>query len=174
MSDYHTLTHHGANVTCTPITNHHSCLLTQLLHQPEPLHFKQAIKQENWVKAMNEELATLELNKTWDLSVHLAGKQAIACKWIYKTKYKADGCKEKDKGRVVVLGNKQQFSIDYAETFAPVDKLTTVRSLPAVVALERWRAHQMDVKNAFLHGELYETVYMKPPLGYIALAHPSL
>ena len=67
-----------------------------------------------------------------------------------------------------MLGNKQQYGVDYAETFAPVAKLTTVRSLLAVVSLEGWHAYQMDVKNAFLHWDLNETVYMKPPPGYIA------
>lgn len=117
---------------------------------------------------MNEELKALELNNTWELTPLPPGKKPIACKWIFKTKYKADGSKERDKARLVVLGNKQQYGIDYAETFAPVAKLTTVRSLLEVVALEGWHAHQMDVKNAFLHGDLHETVFMKPPPSYIA------
>lgn len=73
---------------------------------------------------------------------------------------------------MVVLGNKQQFSIDYVETFALVAKLTTVTSLPTVVALERWDAHKIDVKNAFLYGELNETIYMKSPPGYIGPSTP--
>ena len=115
---------------------------------------------------MNQELDALELNKTWEVTTLPTGKTAIGCKWIFKTKFYPDGTIDKHKARLVILGCHQQYGIDYAETFAPVAKLTTVRTLLAVAAMEIWFTCQMDVSNAFLHGELFEDVYMKMPPGY--------
>lgn len=98
-----------------------------------------------------------------------AGKIAIGCKWIYKTKYKADGSIDKYKARLVILECHQKPGEDFSETFAPVAKLTTVRTLLAVAAKENLYTFQMDVSNAFLHGELSENVYMKLPQGYRAI-----
>lgn len=80
-----------------------------------------------------------------------------------------DGTIDKYKSRLVILGNKQKYGVDYAETFAPVAKLTTVRTLLAVAAMQDWHTCQMDVSNAFLHGELSDTIYMKMPPGYTHL-----
>ena len=142
------------------------CLMSKITKHSACLHFKQAVTNPHWVAAMNEELEALELNDTWEITPLPHGKSAIGCKWLYKTKYHSDGTLERHKSRLVVLGNKQKYGIDYEETFAPVAKLATVRSLLAVAAIKDWAVHQMDVKNAFLHGDLQETVFMKLPPGY--------
>lgn len=90
--------------------------------------------------------------------------------WLYKYKYGANGEIECHKSRLVALGNRQVEGVDFTETFAPVAKMTTIRSLLRVVAGKGWFVHQMDVKNAFLHGELQEEVYMKLLQGY---SHPD-
>lgn len=130
------------------------------------LTFNQAIKSDHWIKAMNAELDALEENGTWEIFDLPAGKQAIGSKWLYKTKYNPDGAIERYKYRLVILGCRKVYGIDFSDTFAPVAKLTTGRALLAVAAMQDWTVCQMDVRNAFLNGDLDEVVYMKMPPGY--------
>ena len=103
---------------------------------------------------MQKEIYALENNKTWDVQKLPAGKKALGCKWVYKIKYNSDGTIERLKARLVILGNHQTEGLDYTETFAPVAKMVTVRVFLAVSAAKGWAVHQMDVHNAFLHGDL--------------------
>ena len=80
---------------------------------------------------------------------------------FFSVKLCFDGSLDRYKARLVALGNKQEYGVDYEETFAPVVKMTTVRTILAIAASQSWRLHQMDVKNAFLHGDLQEEIYMK-------------
>ena len=153
-------------VTNTAVTSSFTCLMAQTLDLTEPRSFKEAVTKKEWVKAMNEELEALEMNNTWEITELPPGKTPIGCKWLHRIKYCPDGSVDRYKSRLVVLGNKQKYGEDYAETFAPVAKMATVRSLLAVASVCEWHVHQMDVKNAFLHGELQENVYMKMPPGY--------
>lgn len=145
------------------------CFLASLTATSDPVSFKQAVQDVNWVNAMNVELDALEANDTWDVIPLPPNKKAIGCKWLYKTKFKSDGTVDRFKSRLVILGCRQVYGVDYEHTFAPVAKMTTVRALLAVAALKKWHVMQMDVTNAFLHGDLYETVYMKMPLGYTGI-----
>ncbi|GJS06409.1 retrovirus-related pol polyprotein from transposon TNT 1-94 [Tanacetum coccineum] len=106
--------------------------------------------------ALAAQLKALELNGTWELTVLPSGKKAIDCHWIFKTKLKADGSKDKKKARLVVNGNRQGQGIDYEETFAPVAKMVTIKALLAIAAMKGWDVCQMDISNAFLHGDLFE------------------
>lgn len=148
------------------ISDEFSCFMSTHVNQFEPQNFKEAVKHKKWVEAMNEELEALESNDTWEITQLPKGKQAIGSKWIYRIKYKPNGEIDRYKARLVVLGNRQKHGIDYDQTFAPVAKMATVRSLLAVAAAKHWEIEQMDVKNAFLHGNLQESVYMKLPAGY--------
>lgn len=118
---------------------------------------------------MNEELDALELNNTWEIVTLPQGKHAIGSKWVYKTKFHPDGTVHKYKARLVILGCHQKQGVDFFETFAPVAKLTTVRTILDVASIQNWHTHQMDVSNAILYGDLPEIVYMKLSKGYSGL-----
>ncbi|KAI5321949.1 hypothetical protein L3X38_031021 [Prunus dulcis] len=114
---------------------------------------------------MDKEIQALEQNNTWSITPLPAGKHPIGCKWVYKVKYNSDGSVERYKARLVAKGYTQQEGLDYTETFSPTAKLVTFRCLLALAAVRNWRLHQLDVQNAFLHGDLDEEVYMLPPSG---------
>lgn len=132
----------------------------------EPQTFEEAVGNPEWVKAMAEEIEALERNQTWDLVPKPLNTKPISCKWVYKLKQRTDGTVERFKARLVARGFSQQYGLDYDETFSPVAKLTTVRVLLALAASKDWNLWEMDVKNAFLHGELDREIYIDQPLGF--------
>ncbi|KAF5447406.1 hypothetical protein F2P56_032960, partial [Juglans regia] len=121
---------------------------------------------------MLNEIKALELNKTWELAILPPNKIAIGCKWVYRVKFKADGTIDRYKARLVAKGYTQQEGLDYFDTFSPVAKMTTVRTLLSIAAIKNWHLHQLDVNNAFLHGDLNEEVYMQLPPGYSSPTDP--
>ncbi|GKV37382.1 hypothetical protein SLEP1_g45417 [Rubroshorea leprosula] len=137
------------------------------LHEPQS--YQEAFVNPLWQQAMQDELQALENTRTWDLVDLLATKSLIGCKWVYKIKTRADGFVEHYKARLVAKGFTQECGIYYEETFSPIARLTSVSSLLAIATIRRWKLFHMDVKNAFLNGNLEEEVDMKPPLG---LNHP--
>jgi len=141
-------------------------LLESLDNTSDPVTFFEVVTDPKWCQEMDAELQALEENGTWKITSLPLSKQAIGCKWIYRTKFKSDGSVDKRKARLVALGCRQKFGVDYWETFAPVAKMTTVRTLLVVASIQQWHLVQMDVSNAFLHGDLHEEVYMTLPLGY--------
>jgi hypothetical protein len=116
---------------------------------------------------MKEELDALHKNHTWDLVDLPQEKSVVECKWIYKIKTCFDGTIDRYKARLVARGFTQEYSVDYEETFTLVARLSSVHALLVVAASRHWSISlsQMDVKNAFLNGDLSEEVYMQPPLG---------
>ncbi|CAM8983244.1 unnamed protein product [Rhodiola kirilowii] len=115
---------------------------------------------------MDTEITALQDNNTWSITDLPQGKNAVGCKWIFKIKRKSDGTVERYKARLVAKGYTQLEGLDYHETFAPVVKMNTVRTLLAVAISKGWPLYQLDVNNAFLHGSLTEEVYMTLPPGF--------
>ena len=111
---------------------------------------------------MQSEYDSILANKTWDLVELPEGKKALpSCKWVYKKKFTSDDPTPKYKACLVAKGFKQQQGIDFEEVFSPVVKMTTLRTVLGLVAIEDMELVQMDVKTAFLHGDLDEDVYLK-------------
>lgn len=132
----------------------------------EPHSFNEAMKDENWRLSTRSEIDALKAQHTWDVCTLPKGKRALGCKWVFRRKFRANGTLERHESRLVVLGNNQVEGDDYTETFAPVAKMSTLRSFMQQASSLNWEIHQMDVHNAFLHGDLQEEVYMRLPPGY--------
>lgn len=92
-------------------------------------------------------------------------KKVIGSKWVYKIKYNFDGTIESLKAQVVVRGDTHVEGVDYEETFTPVAEIVSVRVFLSIIVAKNWELHQMGINNVFLHGDLHEEVYMRPPPG---------
>jgi hypothetical protein len=133
----------------------------------EPATVKEATQQMVWKRAMIEELQSIEENRTWKLTELPSGRRAIGLKWVFKVKKNQNGEVVRHKARLVVKGYAQQQGVDFDKVFAPVIRLEAVRLLLALSADEGWQVHHMDVKTAFLNGDLQEEVYVQQPPGFI-------
>ena len=122
---------------------------------------------------MADEYKALIDNGTWRLVPRPPGANIVTGKWIFKHKFYSDGSLARHKARWVVRGFSQQHDIDYDETFSPVVKPATIRVVLSIAASYSWLIHQLDVKNAFLHGHLEETVYCQQPPGFVDPANPD-
>jgi histone deacetylase 1/2 len=108
---------------------------------------------------MEAEYSALLANNTWDLLTRPFRANVVTSKWVFKHKFKADGSFERYKARWVLRGFTQRPGIDFTETFSPVVKPATVRTVLSLALSRSWPVHQLDVNNAFLQGTLSETVY---------------
>jgi hypothetical protein len=139
----------------------------------EPTSLNQALSNKDWVATMDKEHEALLKNNTWHLVPRPKDKNIVGCKWVYKVKHKADGTVERYKAQLVAKGFKQQYGIDYEESFSPVVKAATIRLILSIAVSKGWSLRQLDVQNAFLHGILEEDVYMQQPPGYVDKIHPT-
>ncbi|KAF5797362.1 putative RNA-directed DNA polymerase [Helianthus annuus] len=139
-----------------------------LTENGEPQCYSEAMGLKDslqWELAMKDEMKSLEKNKTWHLIKLPPGKKALQNKWVFRVKDEHDGAK-RYKARLVVKGFQQKEGIDFNEIFSPVVKMTTIRLVLSIVAAEGLHLEQLDVKTAFLHGDLEEDIYMTQPEGF--------
>ena len=116
---------------------------------------------------MQTEIQAIEANQTWEVSELPRNHKAIGLKWVFKVKKDPEGNVVKYKARLVAKGYAQRHGLDFDEVFAPVARIETVKVLLALAAHSGWEVHHMDVKSAFLNGDLWETVYVQQPPGFI-------
>ena len=134
----------------------------------EPRTYQRATdspQREQWLAAMRNELSSLLKAKTWRYVQKPAAANLVGCKWIFKIKRDKNGNIAKFKARLVALGFTQVYGVDYAETYAPVARYSSIRLIIALAAHYDWELHQMDVKTAYLNGELDVPIYMQAPDG---------
>lgn len=137
-----------------------------LMGVDEPRNYKQASKNDEWKKVMEQEMKSIEENETWELTRLPPGQKVIDLKWIYKLKKDVDGKIIKHKARLVTKGYVQEQGVDYDEVYAPVTRLEIVRLLLALSAKKNWEVHHLDVKTAFLNGDIKEDVFVAQPEGF--------
>ena len=157
------------------VTTRHTQLLN--LHvstlSPLPKSYNAAFTNPNWRNAMSDEHNALIKNKTWILVPRPMDANIIRCMWLFRHKFLADGTLSRYKARLVANGITQIEGVDVDETFSPVVKPGTIRTMLSLALSRHWPIHQLDVKNAFLHGDLTETVYMHQPPGFRDPDHPD-
>ncbi|CAL9238006.1 unnamed protein product [Arabidopsis halleri] len=140
---------------------------------PLPRSHIQALAYPNWHPAMTDEHGAMLKTKTWDLVPRPQNVNIVRSMWLFKHKFDANGVLSRHKARLVANGKSQEEGVDFTETFSPVVKPATIRTVLNVgVALE-WPIHQLDVKNAFLQGDLEETIYMHQPPGFVDHSRPG-
>ncbi|KAI0523953.1 hypothetical protein KFK09_003317 [Dendrobium nobile] len=139
----------------------------------DPTTYTKASKSVNWRKAMADEFFALQKQGTWTLVPVPTNAPILGSKWTYRTKCNSDGSIARFKARLVAQGNIQEYGLDYSDTFSPVAKLPTIRILFVVALFYQWPVQQLDVSNAFLHGNLTDTVYMRQPKGFEDASQPD-
>ncbi|GJV89653.1 putative ribonuclease H-like domain-containing protein [Tanacetum coccineum] len=157
-------------------TNHkdfHHCLFACFLSQHEPKKISEALEDESWVDAMQEELLQFEIQKVWVLVDLPYRKKAIGTKWVYRNKKDERGVVFRNKARLVTQGHRQEEGIDYDEVFAPVARLEAIRIFLAFASYMGFIVYQMDVKSAFLYGKIDEEVYVSQPPGFLDPKYPQ-
>ena len=139
---------------------------------PKIVH--EALSHPGWKQAMVKEMVALHSTGTCYLVPLPAGKSPIGCRWAYTIKICPDGKVDRLKARLVAMGYTQIYGSDYYDTFSPVVKIASIRLLFYMAAMRSWPLYQLDIKNAFLHGDLAKEVYMVHPPGFIAQGKSGL
>ncbi|GKB91041.1 putative ribonuclease H-like domain-containing protein [Tanacetum coccineum] len=151
----------------------YTCLFACFLSQEEPKRVSKALSDPAWVEAMQEELLQFKLQKVWILVDLPKGHRAIGTKWVYRNKKDERGIVIRNKARLVAQGHTQEEGIDYDEVFAPVARIEAIRMFLAYASYMGFMVYQMDVKSAFLYGQIEEEVYVCQPPGFEDPDHPD-
>ncbi|GJT53157.1 putative ribonuclease H-like domain-containing protein [Tanacetum coccineum] len=149
------------------------CLFACFLSQEEPKKIAEALQDDSWVQAMQEELLQFKLQQVWVLVDLPHGMKVIGTKWVYRNKRDERGVVVRNKARLVAQGYTQEEGIDYDEVFAPVARIEAIRLFLAFASFMGFIVYQMDVKSAFLYGTIDEEVYVSQPPGFVDPDHPN-
>jgi hypothetical protein len=138
-----------------------------LTHTKKPCSLAEAEDDTTWCTMMQQEMDSIEHNHMWELVDLPVGHRSITLKWVFKLKKNEAGEVVKHKARLVMHGFVQQEGIDYDDAFAPVAHIESIRILLVLAAQEGWHVHHIDVKSAFLNGDLKEEVYVWQSLDFV-------
>ncbi|KAK0586597.1 hypothetical protein LWI29_009370 [Acer saccharum] len=147
----------------------YACYTSQI----EPKNINEAIVDEYWVGAMQDELNQFERNEVWSLVPRPKDINVIGTKWVFRNKTDESGKIVRNKARLVAQGYTQVEGVDFDETFAPVARLESIRLLLSIACIKKFKLFQMDVKSAFLNGYLQEEVYVEQPKGFVDPHSPN-
>lgn len=168
MNRHHMTTRLKAGITKP---NPRYALLSHKVVSPELRTLAEALKHPGWNNAMTEEITNCDVRKTWSLVPYAPGMHVLGNRWIHRTKYNADGSIKSLRSRLVAQRCGQEEGVDYLQTYSP--GTATVRLVLHIATVFQWDIKQMDVANAFLHGDLTETVYMRQPAGFVDKTRPD-
>ena len=164
---YNFLTYHR-------LSSPHSAFVSTLCSVSAPKTMHEALSHSDWKQAMVEEMVVLHSSGAWDLVTLPAGKTPAGCCWVYTVTIGPDDRVDRLKAQLVAKGYTQVYGSDYYDTFSPIAKIASVRLLLSMAAMQSWPLYQLNIKNAFLHGDLAEEVYMEQPLGFVAQGESKL
>ncbi|KAG8489332.1 hypothetical protein CXB51_017400 [Gossypium anomalum] len=167
----------GHFVITTPVSNTHPMVMRakagifkpKVMHVEvtEPFTIEEALFTPEWRSAAQAEYDALVRNSTWELVPLPPNRKVIGCKWLFKVKKNPDGTIDRRKARLVAKGCSQVPGCDFKETFSPVIKPATIRTILSIAVTKGWSLRQVDINNAFLNGDLTDEVFMQQPPGYV-------
>jgi hypothetical protein len=160
------------------IPDNYEIYMSEEIHMDgDPTSYEEAMRSPHsskWREAMKDEMRSMSANQVWKLEEFPKGGKTVGCKWVYKIKCNSKGNIDRFKARLVAKDFTQREEIDYNEIFSPVSSKDSFRIIIALVAYYNLELHQMDVKSAFLNGDLYENVYMAQPKGFVVEGKENL
>lgn len=148
--------------------------MAKVMQVNTPRTYEEAKGKDEWEATMQDDYNSLMKNGKWELTTLPKGKDMVGCKWTYRIKFTSDGAIEKPKARLVAKGFSQTEGIDSTETFSPISKITSIHTKVPLAAKCDWKIFQMDVKSAFLYGDLQEEIYVQQPLGFVKVGEENL
>ena len=162
-----------AGVRTRKQTSSNFCMFVNFVSMILPSKIQDAMQHADWIQAMQDELLEFKRHNVWTLVPRPSGKTIIGTRWVYRNKEDKDGVIIRNKARLVAQGFTQVQDLDYGETFAPVARIEAIRLFLAYASFKRVKVYQMDVKTAFLYGNLEEEVFLKQPPGFESPEFPD-